>query len=136
MLYFEFSLRKFQNLNFHFMKQYSPNSNFIITTYPCIYLYIQQVICYFIVKKLIGYGVWCLDLFGFHVSYQDQLETLFLVGGIGWESTHLAFWNVIPLCLMWCIWNECNLHTFEDMESFRDQLLAFFCGFLFDWFRT
>ena len=87
-------------------------------------------------KKLIGYGVWCLDIFGFHVSYQDQLETLFLVGGIGWESTHLAFWNVIPLCLMWCIWNECNLHTFEDMESFRDQLLAFFCGFLFDWFRT
>ena len=42
MLNFEFSLRKFQNLNFHFMKRYSPNSNIIITTYPCIYLYIQQ----------------------------------------------------------------------------------------------
>ena len=42
MLYFEFSLRKFDNLTFHFMKQYSPNSNIIITTYPCIYLYIQQ----------------------------------------------------------------------------------------------
>ena len=45
MLNFEFSLRKFQNLNFHFnnfMKQYSPNLNNIITTYPCIYLYVQQ----------------------------------------------------------------------------------------------
>ena len=41
-LIFEFSLRKFQNLNFRFMKPYSPNSNIIITTYPCIYLYIQQ----------------------------------------------------------------------------------------------
>ena len=41
MLNFEFSLRKFLNLNFHFMKQYSPNSNIIITTYPCICLYIQ-----------------------------------------------------------------------------------------------
>ena len=41
-LYFKFSLRKFQNLNFHFMKQYSPNSYVIITTYPCIYLYIQH----------------------------------------------------------------------------------------------
>ena len=39
---FKFSLRKFQNLNFHFMKPYSPNSNIIITTYPYIYLYIQQ----------------------------------------------------------------------------------------------
>ena len=42
MLYFEFLLRKFDNLTFHFMKQYSLNSNIIITTYPCIYLYIQQ----------------------------------------------------------------------------------------------
>jgi len=29
-------------MNFHFMKQYFPNSNIIITNYPCIYLYIQQ----------------------------------------------------------------------------------------------
>ena len=29
--------------NFHFMKQYSPNSNFIFTTYACIYLYIQKL---------------------------------------------------------------------------------------------
>ena len=45
MLNFEFSLRKFQNLNFHFnnfMKQYSSNSNIITTTYLCIYLYIQH----------------------------------------------------------------------------------------------
>ena len=40
MLNFEFSLKKFQNLNFYFMKQYSPNSNIIITTYPYIYIYI------------------------------------------------------------------------------------------------
>ena len=42
MLYFEFSLRKFQNLNFNFMKQYSSNSNIIIITYSCIYLYMQH----------------------------------------------------------------------------------------------
>ena len=41
-LIFEFSLRKFQNLNFYFIKQYSPNSNIVFTTYPYIYLYIQQ----------------------------------------------------------------------------------------------
>ena len=42
---FNFSLRKFQNLNLYFidfMKQYSANSNIIITTYSCIYLYIQH----------------------------------------------------------------------------------------------
>ena len=45
-LIFEFSLRKFQKLNFLFMKPYSPNSNIIITTYPCIYLYIQHRVPY------------------------------------------------------------------------------------------
>ena len=42
------SLRKFQNLNFHLIKQYSLNSNIIITTYSCIYLYIQQFLLLFI----------------------------------------------------------------------------------------
>ena len=42
MLNFEFSLRKLQNLNFHFIRKYFPNSNIIITTYPCIHLYIQH----------------------------------------------------------------------------------------------
>ena len=31
--------RKFQKLNFHFMKPYSPKSTIIITTYPCIPIY-------------------------------------------------------------------------------------------------
>ena len=47
-----FHLEKFQNLNFHFMKPYSPNSNIIITTYPCIYLYIQQ--CNFSLSPYFG----------------------------------------------------------------------------------
>ena len=50
--------RKFKILNFllensrswifYFMKPYSPNSNIIITTYPCIYLYIQHWINNFV----------------------------------------------------------------------------------------
>ena len=41
--------RRYCILNFHFnnfMKQYFPNSNIIITTYPCIYLYIQHIYIY------------------------------------------------------------------------------------------
>ena len=54
MLNFEFSLRKFHNLNFHFMKQYSPNSNIIITTYLCICLYIQHYLQNSLVSWLNG----------------------------------------------------------------------------------
>ena len=51
----------------------------------------RWIICYSIVKKFINCGVWSFDLLGFHGSYQDWLQILFLVGGIGLESTLLAF---------------------------------------------
>ena len=41
--------------------------------------------------------------------------------------------NLIPLCLVWCIWRERNICTFEDVESSGDQLLASFVGTSYDW---
>ena len=57
----------------------------------------QWIICYFIVERPISCGVWFLDLLGFHGSCQDQLQLLFLVGGIGLESTrlHLEFSSIV-----------------------------------------
>ena len=51
----------------------------------------QWIICYFIAVRLIGCGVWFLDLLEFHGSCQDRLQILSLVGGIGLESIRLAF---------------------------------------------
>ena len=42
-------------------------------------------------------------------------------------------WNLIPLCLVWCIWRERNICTFEHVESSGDQLLASFVGTSYDW---
>ena len=44
--------------------------------------------------------------------------------------------NLVPLCLLWSLWKERNKQTFEDLDSFGDQLLAFFSGSLFDWSRS
>jgi hypothetical protein len=35
-------------------------------------------------------------------------------------------WKMIPLCLMWCIWNEINDQRFEDGERTVVELKAFF----------
>ena len=42
------------------------------------------------VGRLIVYGVLSLELLGFHGFSQDRLKISFLVGGIGWGSTHLT----------------------------------------------
>ena len=51
----------------------------------------QWIVCYYIVVRLTGCGVWCLDLLEFLGSYQDQLWILSLVGGIGFGSIRLVF---------------------------------------------
>ena len=60
----------------------------------------RWIICYYIVVRLIGCGVWCLDLLSFLRSCQDRLWILYLVGGIGLESICLAFG--ILLLFAWC----------------------------------
>ena len=59
------------------------------------------------------------------------------VGWWNWLGKHSSnIWNIVPLCLMWCIWKECNRQTFEDLDRSEDQLLALFAGSLFDWARA
>ena len=43
-------------------------------------------------------------------------------------------WNTIPLCLVWCIWNEHNSRSFEGIESLL-HLKFIFHRSLFDWLK-
>ena len=61
----------------------------------------------------------------------------FLFSWWNWLGKHSSYiWNLVPLCLMWCIWRERNWWTFEDLNRSEDQLLALFSGSLFDWARA
>ena len=60
-----------------------------------------------------------------------------LFGWWNWLGKHLSqIWNLVPLCILWCIWKEQNRRTFEDFNSSVDQFLASFSGTLFDWSRA
>ena len=38
-----------------------------------------------------------------------------------------AVWKMIPICIMWCLWQERNERTFEDKErSVEERILLFF----------
>ena len=61
----------------------------------------------------------------------------FLFGWWNWLGKHSSNnWNLVSLCLMWCIWKEHNWRTFEDLDRSDDYLPASFIGSLFDWSRT
>ena len=54
--------------------------------------------------------------------------------GLGRHS--LDIWNMVPICLVWTIWKECNQCTFEDVSRLDNQLLEGFIQTLFDWSRA
>ena len=85
-----------------------------------------------------AYRLWSLVFRSFGISWvlpRTVADTLF--GRWNWLGKHSSsIWNLVPLCLMWCLWRERNRRTFEDLESSDDQLLASFNGSLFDWSRA
>ena len=62
-----------------------------LTGVSCVVVGRQWIICCYIVRRRIIYGVLSLELLGFRGFSQDQLQISFLVGGIGWGGTHLTF---------------------------------------------
>uniref|UniRef100_A0A2N9I5R6 Reverse transcriptase domain-containing protein n=1 Tax=Fagus sylvatica TaxID=28930 RepID=A0A2N9I5R6_FAGSY len=73
--------------------------------------------------------------FRIHWVLPRQVADL-LFGWHNWFGKHHShIWNLIPLCLMWTVWRERNLRTFEDLSSSPDQLLGTFVTSLFDWSR-
>ena len=85
-----------------------------------------------------AYRLWCFVFKTFGISWvpsRTVQECLF--SWWNWLGKHSSnIWNLVPLCLMWCIWRERNRRTFEDLDRSKDQLLALFAGSLFDWARA
>ena len=85
-----------------------------------------------------AYRLWSLVFRSFGIAWilpRSIADTLF--GWWNWLGKHSSrMWNLVPLCLMWCLWREWNWRTFEDMESSDDQLLASFSGSLSAWSRA
>ena len=88
------------------------------------------------VGRLIVYGVLSLELFGIPWVLTRSVED-FLFGWWNWLGKHSSnIWNLVSLCLLWCIWKEHNWRTFEDLDRSDDHLPASFIGSFFDWSRT
>ena len=45
----------------------------------------------------------------------------------------LHVWRLIPLCMMWCLWQERNTHSLDDHESGVIELKKLLLTTLFSW---
>lgn len=52
---------------------------------------------------------------------------------IGGPSQIQAMWKMFPICILWCIRRERNLHTFKDREHLLEELRSVYISTLFSW---
>ena len=85
-----------------------------------------------------AHHLWCFTFKIFGISwFPSRTVSDLLFSWWNWLGKHSSYiWNLVSLCLMWCIWKERNQQTFEDLDRSKDHLLAIFFGSLFDWARA
>ena len=79
--------------------------------------------------------LWNFVFRSFGIQWVLAKQVVDLLGG-WWNmlGNHTSeIWNLVPLCLMWTLWRECNRRTFEDVEKSASQLLDCFASLLFEW---
>ena len=85
-----------------------------------------------------AYRLWCFVFRIFWILWVPSCTVSdFHFSWWNWLGKHSSnIWNLVPLCLMWCIWREHDWWMFEDLDRSEDQMLALFFGSLFDWARV
>jgi hypothetical protein len=71
--------------------------------------------------------------FGLSWAMPRGVVDLFACSWKGGHSRSAVVWKMVPLCIMWCLWNEQNGRYFEDSERNMEGLLLFFFATLFTW---
>ena len=49
------------------------------------------------------------------------------------QHRNIVIWRMVLHCLMWCIWREWNLRSFEDCEWSILEFKSFFIFTLLEW---
>ena len=78
------------------------------------------------------YRLWSFVIRTFGISWFLSCSVVdFLFGWWNWLEKHSSnIWNLVPLCLMRCIWSERNWRIFEDLDSMTSYLCSLLVPFL------
>ena len=78
-----------------------------------------------------------LTLFGVHWVMPQSVRELVECWHTGLGRHRLnGIWKAVPHCLMWYLWREPNLRTFEDKEMDIDELKLLFIRSLYEWMQA
>ncbi|KAG2684712.1 hypothetical protein I3843_10G086000 [Carya illinoinensis] len=84
----------------------------------------------------IARALWCevCSRIGLNWVMPAMVVDVLACWGIPGGLPHIkAMWKMVPICIMWCIWQERNERTFEDKERTLEELRSLFFTTLLLW---
>ena len=92
----------------------------------------EETMDYLLLHCKFAYALWSEGFFIFGIQWvMPKTVASLLFGWWKWLEKHSSnIWNMVPACLMWLIWRECNNRTFEDFVRSIDLLKPILVGTL------
>ncbi len=86
----------------------------------------------------IASALWFFVLQTFRIHWVIPAKVINLpFGWYKWFGKHFSgVWNLVPLCLMWTLWQERNRWIFEGLEKLLIQIKEQFSGLFYDCSKT
>ena len=84
----------------------------------------------------IAWELWSLVLCLFGIQWvmpHNVLELFEAWQGKFARHRPIDVWRLVPHCLIWCIWRERNVRSFEGCERSLLEIKSFFLHTLFEW---
>ena len=83
-------------------------------------------------------ALWSFILQAFRIKWVIPATVIDLFSGwYNWFGKHSSgVWNLVPLCLMWTVWQERNRRIFKGLEKSLSQIKEQFLGLLYDCSKT
>jgi hypothetical protein len=112
------------------------NQNIILVSWCCLCKADGETVDHLLLHCSLSRELWnmILALFGVQwVMPRTVLDLLACWQGSFGKHWHVEIWRCIPHCLMWCIWRERNIRSFEGVEQPLLRLKNNFLKTLFEW---
>jgi len=71
--------------------------------------------------------------FGMSWVMPRRVVDLFVCWWKAGRSRSAAVWKMVPICILWFVWNERNFRYFEDLENSMENFVASFFHTLYLW---
>ena len=107
---------------------YLQDSGIVMVGWCCLCRCSGENVAHLLLHCLVARELWNYVLRRFGVDWVISGSVLdHMAGWRNWFGKHYSdVWNLVPACVMWSLWTERNMRTFENVELSVEKLVELF----------